>query len=299
MRGGPDGLHIFDRHTGLNILLDEISVPKLHWATAPRHVSIALTNLCDLHCPYCYAPKYLTKLDIIKVISWLNELDRNGSVGVGFGGGEPTLYTGLSDLCEYAAQETNLAVTITTHTHHLNEIWVQKLKGNVHFLRASMDGVGVTYERLRGRSFQSFIHQLKYVREIAPFGINYVVNASTMPDIDDAAAFAESVGAQELLLLPESPVAQRSGIDADTLHSLRKWVYTYNGSLRLSISDSAATGFPVCTPFNKEIGIRAYAHIDADGIIKKSSFEQEGILIRDKGVLEAVAMLEKQSGDKL
>lgn len=298
VRGGPDGLHLFDRHTGINILLDEMSVPQSHWAAAPRQVSIALTNACDLHCPYCYAPKHVAKLNMIKVISWLDELDRNGSIGVGFGGGEPTLYAELPKLCQYATQNTGMAVTITTHTHHLDESWVRGLKGNVHFLRVSMDGIGVTYEGLRDRSFQSFIHQLRYVREIAPFGINYVVNALTIPDIDNAVTFAVSVGAQELLLLPESSVDDMSGIGTDTLSALREWVHTYHGSLQLSISESDAAGFPVCTPFTKEVGILAYAHIDADGVIKRSSFDQEGILIGEKGILEAIAMLNRQSGDK-
>ena len=43
-RYGPDGIHIFDRHSGLNILLDE-NVPNQDiWTLAPRQVSIALTN---------------------------------------------------------------------------------------------------------------------------------------------------------------------------------------------------------------------------------------------------------------
>jgi hypothetical protein len=49
-----------------------------------------------------------------------------------------------------------------------------------------MDGVGTTYEKLRGKAFQQFRRQLELVRAIAPFGINFVVNASTLPEIDAA-----------------------------------------------------------------------------------------------------------------
>ncbi len=59
-RRSPAGLHLFDRTTGLNILLDEIRVPASLWSRAPRQVSIALTNRCDLTCDHCYAPKLLT-----------------------------------------------------------------------------------------------------------------------------------------------------------------------------------------------------------------------------------------------
>jgi hypothetical protein len=48
VRTGPDGVHLFDRNSGLNVLFDEALVPKHRWSRAPRQVSIALTNACDL-----------------------------------------------------------------------------------------------------------------------------------------------------------------------------------------------------------------------------------------------------------
>ncbi len=52
-RAGPDGVHIFNRMTGANILIDEISVPIAGWSSAPRQISVALTNACDLKCLLC------------------------------------------------------------------------------------------------------------------------------------------------------------------------------------------------------------------------------------------------------
>src|SRR5271154_6506955 len=87
IRPGPDGLHFFWRETGLNILLDEVRVPARLWSNAPRHISVALTNACDLSCDFCYAPKLSASLDVERVFAWLLELDANGCLGVGFGGG--------------------------------------------------------------------------------------------------------------------------------------------------------------------------------------------------------------------
>ena len=53
LRGGPDGLHVFNRGTGLNLLIDEIPLPTALHSRAPRQVSIALTNRCDLACVHC------------------------------------------------------------------------------------------------------------------------------------------------------------------------------------------------------------------------------------------------------
>jgi MoaA/NifB/PqqE/SkfB family radical SAM enzyme len=290
-RAGPCGLHLFDRISGLNILLDEICIPEESWALAPRFVSIALTNSCDLACPYCYAPKIPARLNLERVITWLSELDAHGCLGVGFGGGEPTLYAHLVDLCRYGAQETQLAITFTTHAHHLDDTLVQSLAGSVHFLRVSMDGVGATYERLRRRSFATLKVHMTALRKVAPFGINYVVNDLTMKDLSAAADLASELGAAELLLLPEQPVHGKGGIDEGTAHELREWVALYEGRVPLTISESGMEGMPTCDPFPLETGLRAFAHIDASGILKTSSYATSGVAIRDDGTLRAIKAL--------
>lgn len=87
VRASPAGLHFFNRTTGINILVDEITPPTSMWSAAPRHVSVALTNACDLACSHCYAPKKPAMLVFDRLTSWLANLDTNGCIGVGFGGG--------------------------------------------------------------------------------------------------------------------------------------------------------------------------------------------------------------------
>jgi MoaA/NifB/PqqE/SkfB family radical SAM enzyme len=223
---------------------------------------------------------------------WLNELDTNGTIGVGFGGGEPTLYPRFGELCACASQNTRLSVTFTTHGHFEDAI-LATLKGNVHFIRVSMDGIGSTYERLRGRPFSVLRQRLSAIREIVPFGINYVVNDDTLPDIDAAAAFAENAGASEFLLLPEQPVNGRGGISDGKAQSLRNWVGRYSAAMRLAVSETGAEGMPTCNPFANETGLRAYVHIDAEGVIKRTSFDSGGIRIASEGIIPALRQLQK------
>lgn len=291
VRVGPSGIHLFDRTTGLNVLLDEVWALAALWAAAPRQVSIALTNACDLACPYCYAPKIPAVLDVERVAGWLTELDANGCLGVGFGGGEPTLYGRFAELCRYTAQKTHLALTFTTHSHHLDDALVTALAGSVNFVRVSMDGVGTTYEALRGRPFVALRRRLEMVRTLAPFGINFVVNARTLPDLDGAIAVAAETGAAELLLLPEQPVRGAGGIDSHTAHALSCWVAQYRGATPLTVSEAGADGLPTCNPFVDETGLRAYAHIDASGVIKHSSYDRSGVAIGTKSVMRALEML--------
>jgi pyruvate-formate lyase-activating enzyme len=291
LRAGPCGVHFFDRRTGLNILADEVQVPRRLWATAPRQVSIALTNACDLSCPHCYAPKNPATLEFANVASWLDDLDRNGCLGIGFGGGEPTLHPRLPQLCDHAAKKTGLAVTFTTHAHRVDGVLMSALKGNVHFIRVSMDGVGATYEALRGRSFILLRARLEEIRTLAPFGINFVVNARTLPDLDAAIILAAEMGAREFLLLPEQPVTNAGGIDSRTLQALQAWIMRYDGPVPLAISERESEGVPANRAVAKETGSWAYAHIDASGVLKRSSYSHDGVRIGQHGVMEALSLL--------
>lgn len=292
LRAGSAGIHVFDRTTGLNLLINEAQLPVSAWAAAPRYVSIALLNACDLRCPYCYAPKHPAKLDTTRVFRWVDELDENGCLGVGFGGGEPTLHPDFPELCRYVSQETGMAVTFTTHGHKLDERLAAKLRGNVHFIRVSMDGVGDTYEELRGRAFPLLLDRIEVVRGIAPFGINFVVNSMTLPDLGAAIALAATVGASEFLLLPEQRVPGRKGIDTRSIQELQEWVDAYEGPIPLSVSETNAADLPTCNALAEETGLRAFAHIDASGILKRSSYHSDGVLIGEDGVINALRQLD-------
>jgi hypothetical protein len=291
IRLGPAGLLIFSRKTGGHALVDEVSVPSGVWSRAPRHVSIALTNACDLQCAYCYAPKHPARLLANELESWLTELDRNGSLGIGFGGGEPTLSRDLVQLCRYLTDHTGMACSFTTHGHHIDDRLAADLQGSVNFIRVSMDGVGKTYERLRRRPFGSLRSKLELIGGISAFGINYVINSETISDLDAAVRIAEQAGATEFLLLPEHGVGERTGADASTLARLRTWVDSYCAAIPLSVSEAGAEGLPTCDPLAMERGLRAFAHIDASGVLKKSSYDGNGVRIGQGGVMEALETL--------
>ncbi len=210
---------------------------------------------------------------------------------MGFGGGEPTLYPQLAEICSFAAKKTNIAVTMTTHAHRLNDQLINNLAGNLHFVRVSMDGVGNTYESIRRQSFDELIKRIRLLSDIVPFGINFVVNSKTISDLDAALQIAEELGAAEFLLLPEEPVGGADGIDKKTNCFFQKWVSRYCGSVPLSVSEGSAEGLPTCNPLNSETGLAAFAHIDASAVIKRTSYDTGGVQIRGKGVMTALQEL--------
>ncbi|CAN5803508.1 hypothetical protein BH09VER1_BH09VER1_49630 [soil metagenome] len=293
IRISPAGLHYFNRNSGLNVLVEEIHPPEACWDVAPRQISIALTNSCDLDCSYCYAPKLHEVLDYDNVCRWLCELDQHGALGVGFGGGEPTLHPRFGDLCEFAINQTRLAVTFTTHGHHLRPKLLSRLEGNVNFIRLSMDGVGSTYERLRGKGFDAFTMRLRDVRSIAPFGINFVVNAETIAELDAAVSFAHTHGAREFLLLPEQATGSRPGVSPSEIDRLQAWVQAYRGNVRLAVSEAGAESMGMGDPCGTEHALRVYAHISAAGQVQRSSFAADGVAITQAGVIASLQQLQK------
>jgi sulfatase maturation enzyme AslB (radical SAM superfamily) len=291
VRLGPDGMHVFDRRTGLNVLFDEVQPPEQSWSIAPRQVSLAVTNACDLACSYCYAPKHRAVLEKRDLLRWMDELDRTGALGVGFGGGEPTLYRHLPEVCAYATENTKLAVTMTTHGLRWNAELISRFRGTVNFVRVSVDGVGSTYERLRGRSFTQLRAALERIARDFQWGMNTVINQDTVGDLDAIVAFASEHGASELLLLPEQPTARTTGAGEGTLRVLQSWVRAYTGPLPLATSAESEFGVPTADALPKELGLRSYAHVDASGTARQSSYAPSGVPIGEDGLIAAFERL--------
>lgn len=292
-RIGPDGFHFFNRSNGNNILINELILPEAEWTVAPRQISVALTNICDLHCKFCYAPKIKATLPFDYLKKWLKEIDQLGTFGVGFGGGEPTLYPEFAEICEFTANETDLAVTFTTHGHRLTNDLLSDLKGNVHFIRISIDGVGATYEKFRGRKFDKLIERIERTREISSLGFNVVINDSTIQDLDQVTEIAEKFDISEVLLLPQQATQNVKSLSKDSYEKMKKWIEGYSGETRLTISDIGLESNFICNPLLMETGLNAYAHIDALGFLKSSSYSNIGQEIGGKSVLEALQLLKK------
>lgn len=237
-------------------MLDELRPEEAVWSTSPRQVSVALTNVCDLHCAYCYAPKHKASLQSDQVLGWLNELDTEGCLGIGFGGGEPTLHPDFVDICKRVAGETQLAVTFTTHGHRLTPQLVERLKGSIHFARISVDGVGRTYEEQRGKQFASLLRGVESIATLSSFGINVVVNERTVAELDEMSELAHKVGASELLLLPQQATTAVTSMDGVVGRALQDWVSNYRGKVRLAVSEAGASGLPTCDPLPDELARR-------------------------------------------
>src|SRR5262249_49086933 len=203
LRKKSRGLHLYDRISGLHILADEVRIPGEERDEGPEVISIAVTNICDLSCSFCYAPKSRHMLSVQEIIHWCRELDHLGTLEVAFGGGEPTLFPGLAEACQTIWSETKLGISITTHGHHLNQRLWENLKGFVSIVRVSIDAPEPSYSSIRGLPLAGAIKNIRQIEGQVPIGINTVVNANTLGSLDELAMVVGDLGAVDWLLLPE------------------------------------------------------------------------------------------------
>jgi hypothetical protein len=153
-----------------------------------------------------------------------------------------------------------------------------------------MDGTGRVYEEIRGRSFEALLGAIRRVSAAIPMGINYVINAVTFPLLDEAVDIAQSVRAQQLLLLPEMK-GHVLAISCELAERLAEWTRRNAERVPLAISENGAAGMDIPRLQLGDGGAR-FAHIDADATLKRCAFEKIGApLGGNRSIISAAQML--------
>ena len=269
------GLEFFQRETGMHYLFDEIP-PFRGISYAPRYLSIALTTECNLSCPFCYVDKSKKlELNPAFVKGIVHEAEKCEALAVSFGGGEPTLYPYLEEVLKFTHEETKLAVGMTSNcTENLLRL-TPAISQYVDFLRLSMDGINDTYYKHRGIPFENFVKRINYLLKFYKIGINYLVDETTIDDLDEAFVMMKDWGIRELLLLPREPDCPDS-----VIKRLHEWIEANkNKGILMEISSARRGDLSFLAPYRDDDDSLDYAHIDANGILKASSFMKEGIAL--------------------
>ncbi|MBQ3340559.1 MAG: radical SAM protein [Kiritimatiellae bacterium] len=270
------GVHLFNRASGTNILIDEMLCNDEILSVAPANVSIALTNRCNRSCVHCFAPKNVAELDHTMVCDWIDELNKNGCLGVGFGGGEPLLYPHLCEICQHVYSATSMACTLTTNGDYLNDETVQWMKRYVNFVRISTNGETMDYSRI-----ENLARHLQ-------IGINYLLNAQTFPMLMDAIERSAQIGVKEFLLLPQVRTKRCQGVDSQFVAMVDDWLLSTKLPLRVTVSALCSDSMKAVVPIPGDVGARQYLHISADGILRISSFGTDGVPIKKNGIIQAI-----------
>lgn len=277
VRNDLDGVLLFDKKTGLNVLLDENKPPKVD--LAPRHVSIALTENCNLMCNQCYINHSSRSLNYEDVISWTDALYENGCLSIGLGGGEPTLWYKCLDIVSYI-NTTQMAVTLTTNGSASVDFYC-KLLHKASVVRFSLDGLNDVYESRRKQNYNDIIKKIIFLKDEGRIGLNYLLTDESVFQLREFEDVVSLVHPSEILLIPFLDKNGEYLLSKSSQEIVRQWVRKNKDCLPLCGSYSCL-GFlqeDVLPTQNFELKKQHYyfLHINAKKQLMRNVFDKQSI----------------------
>jgi len=256
----PDGLLLFERKTGLNVLLDEM---KGRWGwEKPLFVAVQVTNACNRQCRWCYA----SSSSSAPVGVWTREklfdlcryLDRWGVLGVAFGGGEPFTFPRFAEVCREVWDSTGLDVGATSNGDLITKEDLATMKGHFGQLRVSVwhpNEVRSKVVRLLGKGVDIGINTILFrngvelVKSIVEEGVRAGVNDflilgckvygravdSMAPDAEDIRKLGEYIREHREIVFKVDP-ALSVALSARGTRFMQPWIEEKSGPRFLSIT---------------------------------------------------------------
>ncbi|MBQ9516901.1 MAG: radical SAM protein [Eubacterium sp.] len=161
----------------------------------PMDAHFALTTRCNLYCRGCYtttAADEKSDMDFEKAKRIIDNLSKMKVFSVSFGGGEPTLYTKLFELAEYARSK-NVLPNITTNGVNMTAEFANQMKvfGNVH----------LSLHTMKDKNHLEKAVCLLKKAGIKQIGLNLLLSTDTIPHIESIFKWAKEQRFKRVLCL--------------------------------------------------------------------------------------------------
>jgi hypothetical protein len=141
---------------------------------APRVLLFAVTNACNLTCPFCYRNQQSPSLwRYDSLLRFCREADAWGVLEVAFGGGEPMVFPRWRELICELHETTRLCINFTTNGTLLSESFLRGIAGHYGQIRLSI------YD---DNNWPATVRLL--VRCNARFGVNWLITPRELRAID-------------------------------------------------------------------------------------------------------------------
>jgi MoaA/NifB/PqqE/SkfB family radical SAM enzyme len=283
----PEGVLLFDRRTGTNVLFDELKREGTTWKK-PLYVALAITNRCNRECRWCYsssgpestAEGFWTK---DKVLGLAHSLDEFGILGMALGGGEPFTYPGFAQLCREIWDSTGLDVGATTNGDLVTDGDLETLKGHFGQLRVS-----VWSEREIGKAS-------RLLGKGVPIGVNTILLRGGYDLVHRVVEAGTAAGIRDFLILSCKPVGRASASMTPAKEDVVELVSLIRAHPDISFQTDAeiammleSHGVDFAQPWVEEGGGSRFIMVTHDGLVKPDSFSPRGVRLGDFGDLHSV-----------
>lgn len=170
-----------------------------------RMVYLQLLYRCNFSCLHCFHGERLRRSDAFTPAEAIRFLmlmrDQYSAEAVTLLGGEPFAYKNLPLVVQQARRQLGLRVEICTNGYRI-ENRLAELASDLHFLRVSLEGTGVTNDHIRKRgSYQSAQAALRFAHELGiRTGVTMTVTSLNIGDVVPLARTLQDVGVAQLKL---------------------------------------------------------------------------------------------------
>lgn len=183
-------LLLFDRTTGLNALLEGVETQHLQ-RSAPRSLLIAVTNVCNLACDFCYRDlKSRSHWTYDSLLEFCQAASHWGVLEVAFGGGEPMLFPRWVEFINELYQTTGLCLNFTTNGLLLTDTFLDQIAGHYGQIRVSLYDTNHWADTVR-----------RLVGKQARFGVNWLITPAELMGFEAKFAQLMDLGVTDFLLL--------------------------------------------------------------------------------------------------
>ncbi|MDF5759115.1 StsB family radical SAM/SPASM domain sactipeptide maturase [Spongiactinospora sp. TRM90649] len=219
--------------------------PEIKTGEAPlRTAYYAITDGCNLRCPYCYASseKCLPgELNTAESLDLVSQIAAFGAELLVFTGGEPMLRKDLFQIVEHAKRSGLRANIITNATMIRTPETAQRFAELFDAVTISVDGgTAETHDRTRGAG--SFARTHRAMRLLNEAGvvprINHIVTSDNVEELEGFATFMEGLEVDSIRLMYHNKLGRGSddGYDFGWADHLRiqqlAWTSPVAGKLR-------------------------------------------------------------------
>lgn len=265
---------LFDRSSGTNVRIQN-EFTRGQQRTAPRVVMFAITNRCNLTCSFCSRDTETpSQWTVDSAYSMLAGLAALGTLEVAFGGGEPLAFRGFDELALRLANETTLALHVTTNGVLLTPERADRLRDVIGEFRLSV------YDDNPWQQTAAMLRE-KGMR----VGLNVLVTPARLIALPAILQQAAALGVRDVAVL------SYLGDDADlrlTPHHDAKLAAIIAASpvaTRVSVCmGDRLDPLPRLTPLHTDGDCgagRDFIVITADQKLKQCSFSDDGIAVAD------------------
>ena len=282
----PEGTLLYDRRSGLTVLLDDFH-GKRCWSK-PLNVAVQITNRCNRSCKWCYASSSPSEARGLwtreKILELCRFLDSWGVNGVAFGGGEPFTFPSFALLCREVWENTGLDVGATTNGDLVTDDDLTLLRGHFGQLRVSVwhpNEVGLKVKHLLGKGVRIGINTILFrggfetVRQIIENGAEIGVN-------DFLVLSCKAYGrASEGMIPVDADIGQLAAF----FRKNRRLSFKVDPALSVALS---SRGMRFMQPWVEETSGPRFLMVTHDGYVKRDSFSETKVELRDFRLLPRI-----------